>query len=90
MVSHPEICIPKKPPTPKNIGRQFRKEDLFVQYDKNKNVRLLLDPISIKPLPEVKTNLIQLLIIVLRKVTVMMHGNVLSANVQMGVLRLKV
>ena len=59
MVSHIEVCLLKKPPTPKNIGdalggpqRQFWKEALFVQYDKNKNVSLLSDPIPIKSLPE--------------------------------------
>ena len=58
MVSHLEVRLPKKPPTPKNIGdalggpqRRFWKEALFVQYDKNKNVSLLLDPIPIKSLP---------------------------------------
>ena len=59
MVSHLEVRLPKKPPTPNNIGdalgspqRQFWKEALFVQYDKNKNVSLLSDPIPIKILPE--------------------------------------
>ena len=59
MVSHLEFHIPKKPPTPKNIGdalgglqRQFCKETLFVQYDKNKNISLLSAPIPIKSLPE--------------------------------------
>ena len=59
MVSHLEVCLPKKHPTPNNIGdalggpqRQFWKEDPFVQYDKNKNVSLLSAPIPIKSLPE--------------------------------------
>ena len=59
MVSHLEDSLPKKPPTPNNIGdtlggpqRQFWKEALFVQYEKNKNVSLLSDPIPIKSLPE--------------------------------------
>ena len=58
VVSHLEVLLPKKLPTPKNIGyalggpqRQFWKEALFVQYDKNKNVILLSDPIPIKSLP---------------------------------------
>ena len=45
--------------TPRNIGdylggpqRQFWKEDLFVQYDKKKNLSLLSAPTPIKPLPE--------------------------------------
>ena len=61
MVSHIEFCIPKKPPTQKNIGealgipkRQFWKESFFVKYYKNKNVSLLSDPISIKSFPEGK------------------------------------
>ena len=61
VVSHLEVCFPKKPPTPKNIGealggpqRQFFKEAIFVQYDKNKNVSLLSAPIPIKSLPEGK------------------------------------
>ena len=59
MVSHLEVCLPKKPPTPNNIGeglsgtqRQLRKDALFVKYDKNRNVRLLSAPTPIKPLPE--------------------------------------
>ena len=38
-----QVCLPEKPATPNNIGeglkgtqRQFRKEALFVQYDKKK------------------------------------------------------
>ena len=59
MVSHLEVHLPKKPPTPNSIGdalggpkRQFCREALFVQYDKNKNVSLLSAPIPIKSLPE--------------------------------------
>ena len=58
VVSHIEVRIHKKPPTPKNIGeglkgpqKTFCKEYLFVQYDKNKNVSLLSDPITIIFLP---------------------------------------
>ena len=61
VVSHLEVRLPKKPPTPKNIGdalggpqRQLWKEALFVQYDKNKNVSLLSAPIPIKSLPKGK------------------------------------
>ena len=59
MVSHLKVRLPKKPPTPNNIGdalgglqRNFCKETLFVQYDRNKNVSLLSAPIPIKSLPE--------------------------------------
>ena len=59
MVSHLEVCLPKKPPTANNIGdalggpqKQFWKEAFFVQYDKNKNVSLLSAPTPIKSLPE--------------------------------------
>ena len=59
MGSHLEVLLPKKPPTPKNSGdalgspqRQFCKEAIFVQYDKNKHFILLSAPIPIKSLPE--------------------------------------
>ena len=68
MVSHLEVRLPKKPPTPKNIGdalggpqRQFWKEGIFVKYDKNKNVSLLSDPVPIKYLPEGKKVLCSLI-----------------------------
>ena len=58
MVSHLEVIIPNKPLTPNNVGgilkgpqRQFCKEALFLQYDKNKNVSLISSLIPIKPLP---------------------------------------
>ena len=58
VVSHLDVSLPKKPPTPKNIDeglkvpqRQLWNKDLFVQYDKNKNVSLLSVPIPIKSLP---------------------------------------
>ena len=64
MVSHLKFCLPKKPPTPKNICEglrnpkgKFWKEALFVQYDKNKNVSLLSAPIPIKYLPKLKKGL---------------------------------
>ena len=59
VVSHLEFCLPEKPPTAKNIGevlkvprRQLWKEALFLKYDKNKHVSLILAPIPIKSLPE--------------------------------------
>ena len=59
VVSHLEVRLPKKLSTPNNIGdalgvpqRQFCREAVFFQYDKNKNVNLLSAPISIKFLPE--------------------------------------
>ena len=59
VISHLEFSLPKKPPTPKNIGeglkfpqRKFWKEDLSVKYDKSKNFSLPLDPIAIKYIPE--------------------------------------
>ena len=59
MVSYIEVCNTNKPRITNNIGkglkvpqRQFWKEALFVKYDKNKNVSLILDPIPIKSLPE--------------------------------------
>ena len=90
VVSHLEVCITRKPPTPKNIGeglkgpqRQLWEEALFVKYDKNKNVNLLSDPIPIKSVPEGN-------ILVLLKTTILMNGNLLHATLKMGVLRLKV
>ena len=57
LVSHLEVILPEKPLTPKNIGEdikgpqtQLRKEDLSVQYRKNKNINLILYPIPIKSL----------------------------------------
>ena len=59
MVSHIEVLLAEKPITPKNIDEYLKgpkgkllKEDLFVKYDKNKNVSLLSDPIPIKSLPD--------------------------------------
>ena len=97
VVSHLEACLPKKPPTPKNIGeglkgpqRKFWKEALFVKYYRNRDVSLLLAPIPIKFLPEGKKSSFQSLLLLLRKVTVLIYGNLLHATVQMGVLILKV
>ena len=59
VVSHLEFRLPDKPITPKNIDealkcphRKFYKEALFVKYDKNKKIGILLDPIPIKYLPD--------------------------------------
>ena len=59
VVSHLEIYLTKKPPTPKNIGealgspqRNSGEKFFFVQYEKNKNIKLLSDLIPIKYLPE--------------------------------------
>ena len=61
MVSHLEVRLPEKPPTPNNISddlgvtqRKLWKGDLFVKYEKNKNASLLSAPIPIKSLPEEK------------------------------------
>ena len=62
IVSHLEVNLPKETSIKNNISeglkfsqRQWRKEDLFVKYDKNKNMSLLQDTTPIKPLPEGKT-----------------------------------
>ena len=59
MISHLEVRFSDKPITPNNIceylkgpQRKLWKKDLSLQYYKNKNVSLLLDPIPIKYLPE--------------------------------------
>ena len=61
VVSHLEFLLQKKHSTPKNIDeylkvpwRKLQKEALFVNYDKNKNVSLISDPITIISLPEGK------------------------------------
>ena len=76
--------------TPKKIGEglkgpqiKLQKEDLFVQYDKNENVRLLLDPVPIKSFLEGKNSSVRSLLIVSRKVTVLMHGKFFHATLQM-------
>ena len=97
VVSHIEVHLQDKFLTPKNIiedievtYRQFWKEDLFLQYEKNKNFSLLSSPIPTKSLPDEKCSFIHSLIQVLKKTTVLMHVNLLHATVQMGVLRFKV
>ena len=97
MVSHIEVFLPNKPPTPNHIGeglkgpqRKFWKEALSVKYEKNKNVSLLSATILINSIPEGKKYPINSLILVSRKVNVLMHGNLLHATVKMGVLILRV
>ena len=98
MVSYLEVCLPKKPPTPNNIGgglsspqRQFWREALFVKYDKNRNFILFfhIPPQSNPSLKEQKSY-INSLLLVIRKVTILMHGNFLHVTLKMGVLRLNV
>ena len=55
VVSHIEVSLPEKPLTPDNIGEYLKgtqrylwKEVFFVKYDKNINVSLISDTISIK------------------------------------------
>ena len=62
VVSLIEFCLLEKLVKPKNISEAFKdyqrqclKEDLFVKYDKNKYVNLLLDKVPIKSLPDGKT-----------------------------------
>ena len=90
VVLHIRVILPKKPPTPKNIGEDLKvhqiklwKEALFVQYKKNKNVSLLLDTISIKIFPKGKKVLRQSLTLELSMLTILMHGNVLHTTVKM-------
>ena len=97
VISHLEVCIPNKPPTPKNIGgglkvphRKLWKENLFVKYDKNKIYSLLLDPIPIKSLSEGKKSSVHSFLLILSKVTVMMNRNFFHATVKMGAFILKV
>ena len=97
MVSHVEICLPKKPPTPKNIGdavggpqREFWKEALFVQYEHNKLLAFSQLPYQSNIFLQEQNSSVHSLLLLLRKVTVIMHGNLLHATVKMGVLILKV
>ena len=61
--------------------RKLWKESLFVQYEKNQDIRLLSATISIKSIPEGKKSSVYSLILVLRKLTVMMHGIFLHSTV---------
>ena len=95
--SHIEVILPKEPPTPKNIGegvkgpqKQFRKEAIFVKYEKNISVSLILLPSQSNPPLKEKYSSIHSLLLVLRKVTVLMHGNVLHTTVQIEFLILNV
>ena len=66
VVSHLEVIQPWKPLTPNNIveaikdpKREYWKEALFVQYEKNKNFSLILYPIPItSPPPPDGTNVL--------------------------------
>ena len=97
MVSNLEVRLPKKPPTPNNIGdalggpqRQFCKEALFFNMKRIKMLAFSQLPPQKNPSLNEKKFSVHSLVLVLRKVTVMMHGNLLHEIVQMGVLRLKV
>ena len=96
LVSHLVVRLPDKPISPNNVDealkgpqRQFWKEYLFVQFNKNKNVNLLLDPIPIKYLPDIHKSYIHPLLQVLSKVTVIIYGNLFHTTVQMVVIRFK-
>ena len=63
------FSLPENPLTKNNIGgspkdphRQFWKEDLFVKYDKNKNVNPLSASIPIKYLPDGTKVLLSLIV----------------------------
>ena len=97
MVSHLEFRLPNKPPTPNNIcaalggpQRQLWKEPLFVKYDKNKKSSLISALIQIKSFPEGKNSSVHSFLLVLSKVTFMMHVNLLHITVKMGFIKLKV
>ena len=97
MVSHLEVCLPKKPPTPNNIveglkvpQRQLWKEYLFVQYENNNNVSLLSDPIPIKSLPEGGEFLCSLIAAIIKEGDCSDIWKILHATGQIGALILKV
>ena len=60
--------------------RQFWKEALFVQYEKNINYILILALIPISSLPEGEKSSVQSLLLVLRTFTVPMYGSLFQAT----------
>ena len=96
VVSHPEVSLPDKSPTPKNIGeglkgpeRQLWKEALFVQYDKNKIPAFFQIPSQSNPSLKKKNSSVHSLLLVLRMVNFLINGSLLQATLKMGVLMLK-
>ena len=96
--SHLEFSLPKKPPTPNNIGedlkvphRQFWKEALFL-FNMTETEMLAffwIPPQSNTSLKEQNFS-VNSLVLVLRKVTLLIHGFFLHATMLMGVLILEV
>ena len=88
---------PKRSLTPKNIGeglkgpqRQFWKEYLFVQYEKNKNFSLILDLIPIKYVPEGTKFLRSLIAPSIKEGYFYDAWKFVARHFEMGVLRFKV
>ena len=97
MVSHLEVSLPEKPISPKNIygylkgpHRPFWKEYLFVQYYKGGMLAFFWLPYRSNPSLVKQSSSICSLLPLLRKATVMVHGNYFHATVKMVVIRFKV
>ena len=90
VVSNLEVCLPKKLSTPNNIGdalggpqRQFCKESVFFHMTILKMLALSQLPSQSNTSLKEQKSSVHSLLLVLRKVTVLLHGNLLHANVQM-------
>ena len=97
VVSNIEVRLPKESPTPNNIGkglkgpqRKFWKEYLFFQYENNKIVSIFQLSFQSNNSLKEKNPSVSSLILLLRKVAVIMYGNVLHVTVKMVFLVLKV
>ena len=88
MVLHLWVSLPEDPLTPNNIGdffkgpqRQWWKKALFDQYNKNKNVKLLLTSIPIKPLLYVTKVLCSMIVTGIKEGDCYGSGNLLHDTV---------
>ena len=97
VVSHLEFFIPKKPPTPKNIGevlkgpqRQLYKNLYLLNKKRTEILALFRIPSQSNTSLKEKNPSFHSWPLVLRKVTILMNRNLLHATLQMLVLVLKV
>ena len=97
VVSHHEVCLPKKPPTPHIIGeglkvpqRNSRKKPYL--FNMTRTDILAFFRISSQSNPSLKENnsSVNSLLLVLSKFTFLINGNFLHATVQTVFLRLRV
>ena len=97
VVSHIEVRLPKKPPTPNNIGEglscpkiQLCKEALFFNTKRTEILAFFQLLSQSNPSLKEKKSSVHLFLRLLRNVTVLMHGNLLQSTLQMVVPILKV